>query len=95
MLTTEERRFLRDWEIQRKDGKRAYFLLYIIVGSIVGTIGVFFIMSMIHFGRPKLLWPVPVISFILTCLYTVISWNRSEKKWKKLIRKVIEQNKGV
>lgn len=93
MLTTEERRFMRDWEIQRKDGKRAYFTLYIIVGSIVGTIGVFFVMAMIHFGRPKLLWPVPTISVILTYAYTTISWHRNEKRWKKIIHQVISESK--
>lgn len=93
MLTTEERRFMRDWEIQRKDGKRAYYTLYMIVGSVVGTIGVFFVMSMIHFGRPKLLWPVPTISFFLTFIYTYVSWHRNEKRWKQIIHKVVAEGK--
>ena len=93
MLNTEERRFLRNWEEQRKDGKAPYFLLYIIAGTIVMTIGVFFVASMFTFGRPKHLWPIPLISTILMTTYTSLSWKRNEKRWKFLIKREMEQNK--
>jgi len=99
MLNTEERRFLRNWEDQRKDGKGSYFLLYIIAGTIVMTIGVFFVASMIRFGRPKHFWPVPLISLLIMVVYTVTSWNRSEKKWRTIIKREMtlgesEKNEG-
>ena len=94
MLNTEERRFLRNWEEQRKDGKASYFLLYIIAGTIVMTIGVFFVASMFTFGRPKHLWPIPLISTILMTTYTSMSWKKNEKRWKSLIKRELEQNKG-
>jgi hypothetical protein len=94
MLNTEERRFLRNWEEQRKDGKTQYFLLYIIAGTIVMTIGVFFVASMFTFGRPKHLWPIPLISTILMTTYTWLSWKKNEKRWKSLIKRELDENKG-
>ena len=90
MITTEERRFLRNWEDQRKGGKLSYFLLFIIAGSIVMTIGVFFVASMFSFGRPKHLWPIPLVSITLMTTYTWLSWTRNEKKWRSIIKREIE-----
>jgi hypothetical protein len=94
MLNTEERRFLRNWEEQRKDGKSQYFLLYIIAGSIVMTIGVFFVASMFTFGRPNKLWPIPLTSIAIMTTYTWLSWKNNEKRWKSLIKRELEENKG-
>lgn len=87
MLSTEERRFLRSWEEQRKGGKLSYFLLYILAGFVVMTIGVFFVASMFSFGRPKHLWPVPLASLLIMTSYTWLSWSRSEKKWRSIIKR--------
>ncbi len=89
MLTKEERRFLRSWEEQRKGGSVSYYLLYIIAGTIVMTIGVGFVMSMIKFGLPRPLWVIPVISFVLSSLYAAITWRRGEAKFKQLIKREV------
>ena len=97
MLTTEEVRFIRNWDIQRKGGKGSYFGLYLSVGTIVGSIGVFFLMSMIKFGLPPLpiLVTIPAISFTITLIYCIYSWNSNEKRWKKIIKRVVEEGKKV
>lgn len=89
MLTKEERRFLRSWEDQRKGGKLSYFLLYIIAGSIVMTIGVGFVWSMVQFSLPKPLWAIPLTSFVLSSLYAGLTWRRGEAKFKRLIKREV------
>lgn len=91
MLTKEERRFLRSWEEQRKGGQARYFLLYIPVGTIVGSLGVFFIASIFSIGMPEKLWIIPSISFVLVSVMSFIGWRRNEGKWKMLIRREIEK----
>lgn len=89
MLTKEERRFLRSWEDQRKGGKLPYFLLYIIAGTIVMTIGVGFVWSMVNFALPKPLWAIPLTSFILSSAYAGLTWKRGERKFKELIKREV------
>ncbi len=90
MITKEERRFLRSWEDQRKGGKLSYFLLYIIAGTIVLTIGVGFVWSMVNFALPKPLWAIPVTSFVLSSAYAALTWSRGEAKFKRLIKREVE-----
>jgi peptidoglycan/LPS O-acetylase OafA/YrhL len=90
MLTPKERRFIRSWEEQRKGGKRSYFLLYIIAGTIVTSIGVAFVQSMLRFGLPERLWTIPVISFLVTAGLTWYSWKNNEKRFRELIKRELE-----
>ncbi len=94
MLTKEERRFLRSWEEQRKGGKAGYFLLYISIGTIVGSLGVFFIGSIFSLGMPEKLWIIPSISFVLVSVLTTFGWNKNERKWKMLIRREIDKGQS-
>lgn len=91
MLTPKERRFLRSWEEQRRGGKRAYFLLYMIAGTIVTSIGVAFVQSMFRFGLPVRLWTIPVISFLITILLTWYSWRNNEARFRSLIKREMEK----
>lgn len=90
MLTPKERRFLRSWEEQRKGGKRSYYLLYIIAGTIVTSIGVAFVQSMLRFGLPVRLWTIPVISFFVATGLTWYSWKSNEARFKSLIKREME-----
>jgi uncharacterized membrane protein len=90
MLSKEERRFIRSWEEQRQGGRRAYYLLYIIAGSVILTIGVSFVMAMIRFALPKNLWAIPIISLLIAVFLTHYSWVKNERKFKVLIRRETE-----
>lgn len=92
MLTKEERRFLRSWEEQRKGGQAKYYLLYIPIGTIVGSLGVFFIASIFSVGMPENLLIIPSISFVLVSILTTIGWRKNERKWKMLIRREIDKS---
>lgn len=91
MLTKEERRFMRSWEEQRKGGQAKYYLLYIPIGTIVGSLGVFFIASIFSVGMPRNLLIIPAISFVLVSILTTIGWRKNERKWKMLIRREIDK----
>ncbi|MFM7839516.1 MAG: hypothetical protein ACKO6K_08095 [Chitinophagaceae bacterium] len=91
MLSAEERRFLRSWEEQRKGGKWSYYLLYILGGTVVLTVGVAFLLSIIPFQLPSTLWIIPVISAGLAVLLTVFSWKKNERRFKQLLRREIQQ----
>ena len=90
MLSKEERRFIRSWEEQRQGGRRAYYLLYIIAGTVILTIGVSFVMAMIRFALPRNLWAIPVISFLIAFFLTHYNWVRNERRFKVLIRRETE-----
>lgn len=94
MLTNDERRFIRTWEEQRKGGRTSYYLLYIIAGSVVLTIGVAFVLSMVRFSLPKNIWIIPVISLLLTVFLTHVSWTRNERRFKALIRRELDRAGG-
>ncbi|MFM9910115.1 MAG: hypothetical protein ACKVOW_12230 [Chitinophagaceae bacterium] len=94
MLSAEEKRFVRSWEYQRKDGKRSYFLLYIITGTIVSSIIVSFVAAMLSsFSMPERPWIIPIISFVITSLLTIYSWQRSERRLKEIIKREIRDSK--
>ena len=90
MLSAEEKRFVRYWEDQRKDGKRSYFLLYIIAGTIVSSIVVSFVAAMLFsFGMPERPWVIPIVSFVITSLLTIYSWKKNEQQFKRIINREI------
>ena len=92
MLSAEEKRFVRYWEEQRKDGKRSYFLLYIISGTIVTSLIVSFVTAMLSsFGMPERPWIIPIISFIITTALTAYSWQKNERRLKQLINREIQK----
>lgn len=93
MLSKEERRFLRSWEEQRKGGRWSYYLLYGISGSVVLFIGIAFIFSMIRFGLPAQLWPIPVVSTGLAIMLTWSSWKRNEARFRRLVKREIEASR--
>lgn len=92
MLSAEEKRFVRYWEDQRKDGKRSYFLLYIVAGTIVSSLIVSFVAAMLFsFSMPERPWVIPIVSFIITTLLTAYSWQKNEQRFKKLINREIKK----
>ncbi len=103
MLTSAEKRFIKYWEEQRVGGKVKYYLLYIIVGTFMAVLGLFFLYSV--FISPAFRWRFGVIAIlvaapVLVTLITVMTWSRNEKKFKEIIRREMregerEENSGI
>lgn len=89
MLSAKEKRFIKYWEEQRAGGKLKYYLLYIIAGTLVGTLTSMFLSVM--------LWGLPMIiitsvgSLVLVTILTIVTWSSNEKKFKQIIRREIQQ----
>ncbi|SRR6266700_2429758 len=95
MLTSKEKRFIKYWEEQRKGGRWGYFFLYIIVGTlIIGILSFVVLLFLLQLLlKPLMLWIVPFTSVALAGLLTVMSWQLNEMRFKKIIRREIEQGK--
>lgn len=94
MLSAGEKRFVRYWEEQRKDGKRSYYLLYIISGTIVTSLIVSFVAAMLFsFSMPERPWIIPIVSFVITTVLTIYSWQRNERRLRRLIEREIRDGK--
>lgn len=92
MLSAGEKRFVRYWEEQRKDGKRSYFLLYIISGTIVTSLIVSFVSAMLFsFSMPDRPWIIPIVSFVITTALTIYSWKKNERRLKHLINREVKE----
>jgi len=92
LISNKERRFLRQWEEQRKGGKLTYVLLYTVIGTFITAI--IFSVGMVIFYRivfaSKGFWIMLATSFVFSLLLTFYSWISSEKKFKNIIRREIQ-----
>lgn len=90
-LSTAERRFLREWEIQRSGSKLGFYVLYILMWTLICMLCLFFIMN--YFDLIKSNWPtlIIMITISLTVAYinTNVNWKKNEKKFKALINREI------
>lgn len=94
MLTTEEKRFIRYWQEQRESGKIKYYLLYIITGSLMAMLAVNFLYSLLFSGTFSFDWTDGLINFgcvVAVTIITVSSWDRNEKKFKRIIKREIKE----
>lgn len=91
MLTAKEKRFIRYWEEQRVGGMRPYLILYILAGTFISSIIVFFVFSMFGVDFDGILWTVPTISVVSVTAITIITWKRNEKQFKGIIKREIEE----
>ena len=94
MLTAKEKRFIQYWEEQRTGGKWKYYLLYIIAGTFVASITLNFLYSMFYLGSgfdPMRIVIISILSFVLVTVFTIITWDRNENKFKSIIRREIRE----
>lgn len=89
MLTAKEKRFIKYWEEQRKGGKRSYLTLYILAGTFIATIIVFFIFAMFGIDFENKLWMIPTIALVSITIISATTWKSNEKKFKHLIRREV------
>lgn len=94
MLTTEEKRFIKHWEEQRKGGKYKFYLLYILAGTFIAALVLSFLFSIIIsplFRIDFALVAIIVIAFLLVTFLTIMTWYRNERRFKRIIRREIEE----
>lgn len=94
MLSAKERRFIKYWEEQRVGGQRPYLILYILAGTFISTIVVFFLFAMFGIDLEGTLWMVPVISVIAVTAISVATWKRNERRFKEIIKREMENGMG-
>ncbi|MBO9635060.1 MAG: hypothetical protein J7578_18265 [Chitinophagaceae bacterium] len=94
MLTAKERRFIKYWEEQRTGGQAPYFTLYIIAGTFISVIIVFFLFSIFGIKLRGNIWMVPVISVVAITAITIASWKRNEKRFKEIIKREMEDGEN-
>jgi len=93
MLTPAEKRFIRYWEDQRKDGRWSYYLLYTLVGTFI--VGILIAIVIIWFFQEKIrppYWRIPVAGFVTSTAITLFSWSNNERRFRKIIRREIREN---
>ena len=91
MLTTSEKKFMRDWEIQREGPVWKYYLQYIIAWGTVSFLSLFFLVKLIMSDRSMGGWIsfyiVLGVSIIIAILTTHIIYQSNEKKFKKILQR--------
>lgn len=94
MLTAKERRFIKYWEEQRTGGQAPYLTLYIIAGTFISVLIVFFLFSIFGIKLRGNIWMVPVISVVAITSITIASWKRNEKRFKEIIKREMEDGEN-
>jgi peptidoglycan/LPS O-acetylase OafA/YrhL len=88
MLTTSEKVFIRDWEIQKEGPKWQYYLQYIIAWSTVIFLSLFFLLKLIMPDRSMGGWIsffiILFVSILLASLTTHFVYQTNEKKLKTI-----------
>ena len=94
-ITTDERRFMRHWEEQRQGGRRAYLAIY--------TFGYFFVLFMmgvalglfsgLRFVQKPMLIGLGILSLAGAFAVALYQWRRGEKKFHRIISRVMEEDK--
>lgn len=88
MLSLAEKKFIRDWEIQKEGPKWKYYLQYIIAWSTVIFLSLFFLLKLIMTDRSMGGWTsfyiIAPISIALAALITHLVYQTNEKKLKAI-----------
>src|ERR1044071_5326343 len=91
MLTSVEKKFIRDWQIQREGPAWKYYLEYIIAWSTVGFLSIFFLLKLIMSDRSMGGWMsfyiVLGVSIIAAILATHIIYRSNEKKYRTILKR--------
>ncbi|MBA3675374.1 MAG: hypothetical protein H0W75_10560 [Chitinophagaceae bacterium] len=89
MLTTTEKNFIRDWEIQKEGPKWKYYLQYIIAWSTVIFLSAFFLLKVLMSDRSMGGWTsfyiIAPLSVVLAALITHLVYQTNEKKLKSIL----------
>lgn len=97
MLTTTERRFIRQWEEQREGGKLSYILLYTVLGTFIATLilSVFLVLFFqVVFGTFPF-WMVVSSGFLISLCTSWFTWKKNEQKLQQIIRREVDADAGA
>lgn len=86
MHTAKEIRFKKFWEEQRHGGKMKYILLYTFVGTFMLSLIISVLLLLFYNFYPgtAAFWIVPVTALLISFIYSLVTWQRNEAKWKKI-----------
>jgi hypothetical protein len=91
MLTSSEKRFKINWQIQREGPAWKYYLQYILAWSAVSFLSLFFLVKLIMNDRSMGGWIsfyiVLAVSVIIAVIVTHFNYQSSEKKYRELLKK--------
>jgi hypothetical protein len=91
MLTTSEKNFIRDWQIQKEGPKWKYYLQYIFAWTTVIFLSSFFLLKLIMEDRAMGGWNsfyiVLPVSIVAAILITHKVYQTNEKKLQRILDK--------
>ena len=91
MLTTSEKNFIRDWQIQKEGPKWKYYLQYIFAWTTVIFLSSFFLLKLIMADRSMGGWTsfyiILPLSIVLATLITHFVYQTNEKKLQRILEK--------
>jgi Ca2+-dependent lipid-binding protein len=96
VLTSAEKRFIKYWEEQRTGGKIKYYLLYILAGTFIASLVISFLYTVLISVFLDWVWgegTIVIISFVLVTFLTVMTWDKNEKRFKRIIKREIREGK--
>ena len=96
ILTSAERNFLSHWKEQKSGPKWKFYGLFSLAWSVVSFLLIFFISKLFtnlwETGGPNLIYGIIIVSLISGVLSTHYMYVSNERKYKRIILKVKEQN---
>ena len=96
ILTSAERNFLSHWKEQKSGPKWQFYGLFTMAWSVVSFLLIFFISKLFtnlwETGGPNLIYGIIIASIISGIISTHYMYVSNERKYKRIILKVKEQN---
>ena len=91
MLSVKEKKFIRDWEIQKEGPRWQYYLQYIVAWSTVIFLSLFFLLKLLMADRSMGGWTsfyiVAPLSIVLAALITHLVYQTNEKKLQQILQR--------
>lgn len=95
-ISAAERRFVRNWEEQRKGGKANFVAIYtfgyfIIIFMTGVALGLF---TSLRFVTLPLLSGMALVALVAGIGFAFLQWSRSQKKFRNIIQREIEEGQS-
>jgi hypothetical protein len=91
MLSVKEKKFIRDWGIQKEGPRWQYYLQYIVAWSTVIFLSLFFLLKLLMADRSMGGWTsfyiVAPLSIVLAALITHLVYQTNEKKLQQILQR--------
>ena len=91
MLSTSDKTFIRDWEIQKEGPKWKYYLQYIVAWGTVIFLSLFFLLKLVMSDRTMGGWTsfyiIAPIAIVMAVIITHLVYQANEKKLKLILQK--------